>query len=90
MAHSKSAKKRIRQNARGRLRNRSTKSALRTTVKKFDAAVKQGDAEAAGEAFRKVQKKADATARKGIVHKKTAARLKSRLAARLNKTTSSE
>lgn len=85
MAHSKSAKKRIRQNAKERLRNRSTKSALRTTIKKFNAAVKKGEAESATAAYRAVQKKVDTTARKGIVHKGTAARVKSRLAARLNK-----
>jgi len=85
LAHSKSAKKRIRQNAKERLRNRSTKSALRTTIKKFNAALKTGEVESAAAAYKAVQKKVDTTARKGIVHKGTAARVKSRLAARLSK-----
>jgi len=84
LAHSRSAKKRIRQNAKQRLRNRSAKSALRTAIKKFRAAVKKGDAQSAAQAYRAAQKKVDTTARKGIIHKGTAARVKSRLAAKLN------
>lgn len=83
MAHSKSAKKRIRQNAAARLRNRSAKSALRTTIKKFQSAVKQNDSVAADAAYKDVQKKVDTNARKGVVHKGTAARIKSRLSAKL-------
>jgi small subunit ribosomal protein S20 len=79
LAHGKSAKKRIRQNAARRLRNRQAKSALRTTVKKLAAAA-AGDATAA---FRGVQKKLDQAVAKGIVRKGTADRMKSRLAARL-------
>lgn len=86
MPHSKSAKKRVRQNAADRLRNRSAKSTLRTTLKKFNAAVKQGDADAAGTAYKNAQKTVDSSARKGIVNKGTAARVKSRLAAQLKKT----
>ena len=83
MAHGKSAKKRIRQNATRKLRNRQAKSALRTTVKKFTGAARSGDAEAASAAFRGVQKKLDQTVSKGIMRAGTADRIKSRLAARL-------
>ena len=85
MPHSKSAKKRVRQNVADRLRNRSAKSALRTSIKKFKSAVKQGDTNAAGEMYKTVQQTVDGTARKGMVHKRTAARVKSRLAAELKK-----
>jgi len=84
LAHSKSAKKRIRQNARRRLRNRSARSALRTAIKKFRAAVTAGDADTARAAYLAVQKRADTVAGKGIIKKQTAARIKSRLAAKLN------
>ena len=80
MAHGKSAKKRVRQNAARRLHNRQAKSALRTTVKKFTTA---GDAAGATAAYRNVQKKLDQAVAKGIVRKGTADRMKSRLAARL-------
>ncbi len=82
MAHSKSAEKRIRQNATRRLANRSAKSSLRTATKKFDAAVKAGNAEAVKTACRDVQRKADRTAAKGVIDKRKAARIKSRLDAK--------
>lgn len=85
MAHSKSAKKRVRQASDRRLRNRSAKSALRTTIKKFDAAVESGNVEAAAAALKAVQKGADKTASKGILPKGNVDRVKARLAARLNK-----
>ena len=79
MAHSKQARKRIRQNVVQRLRNRGVKSSLRTAVKKFKATVETGDAEAIATAYGAVQKRADKTARKGVIAKGTAARMKSRL-----------
>ena len=84
MAHSKSARKRIRQNAKGRLRNRSAKSALRTSIKKLKAAVDKGETDAAAKLLKVVQKTADKTVGKGIVHRKTSARIKSRLARKVN------
>lgn len=83
MAHGKSAKKRIRQNAARRLRNRQAKSALRTTVKKLTVAAGGADAAVAAAAYHGVQKKLDQAVAKGIVRKGTADRVKSRLAARL-------
>ncbi|HUT28387.1 MAG TPA: 30S ribosomal protein S20 [Sedimentisphaerales bacterium] len=84
MAHSLSAKKRIRQNAKRRIINRARRSQVKTQVKRFEAAVAGGEVESASEQYRLVVKKLDKTAAGGTMHKKTAARKKSRLAARLN------
>ena len=84
MAHSLSAKKRIRQNTKARLRNRGDKSALRSAVKKLRAATESGKAEDARALFVAVQKRADAIARKGVIKPATVARMKSRLARRIN------
>lgn len=79
MPHSKQAAKRLKQNAKSRLNNRAAKSALRTAIKKFKKTVETGDSEAVAAAYKVVQKGADKTARKGIIAKGTAARMKSRL-----------
>ena len=87
MAHSLSAKKRIRQNAKHRLRNRADKSALKTQVKKFLTTAKQADSpEAVEKEFRQTQKNIDQLAAKRVLHKNTAARRKSQLARQLNST----
>ena len=84
MAHSLSAKKRVRQNAKSRATNRARKSQVKTQIKRFQDAVAGGDAEAASEQYRLVVKKLDKTAAGSTMHKKTAARKKSRLAKQLN------
>ena len=84
MAHSKSAEKRIRQNAARRLRNRGAKSAQRTSVKKVQVALAADDAEAAAKALHSAQKRIDSNVAKGIVRKRTASRIKSSLARKLN------
>ena len=84
MAHSLQAKKRARQNAKKRTINRARKSQVKTQIKHFEAAVSKGDAEAATEQLRLVTQKLDKTAAKSTMHKKTAARKKSRLAKKLN------
>lgn len=83
MAHSKSAKKRVRQSLKARASNRSNKAALRTTIKKFNTAVESGDAAAAQAAFKEVQKDIDKSASKRVLPKKRADRVKSRLAAKM-------
>ena len=80
MPNTRSASKRLRQDARRRLRNRKVKSALKTQTKKVVAAIDAGDAEAAQREFRVTARKLDKAVGKGIVHKRTAARQKSRLA----------
>lgn len=84
MAHSLSAKKRIRQNLTRRLRNRARKHMLKTQTKKFLASVAGGDVAQAEQQFRACARMFDKVAAKGTIHKKTAARHKSRLAAKLN------
>ncbi len=85
MPHLKSAFKRLRQNIKRRLRNRSAKSALKTQIKKFLSTIQTGDAGAASEQYRLTTKMLDKTAAKGIIRKGTAARKKSGLAQKLNK-----
>ena len=80
MAHTKSAKKRMRQNVKRRSQNRATKSMLRTLVKKVRQAVEVGDAAAAKSQLDVVAKRLDQAAAKGVIHKNAVARTKSRLA----------
>ena len=87
VAHSLSAKKRVRQNTKKRAINRARKSQVKTQVKHFEAAVSSGDFEAAKEQYRLVVSKLDKTAATSTMHKKTAARKKSRLAKKLNSLT---
>jgi len=85
VANIKSAKKRARQNPKRRLRNRMHKGAARTLVKKVRACIEAGDYENGMALFRQAQSKLDSVARKGIIKKNTAARLKRRLNAGLKK-----
>ena len=84
MAHSLQAKKRVRQNAKRKANNRARKSQIKTQIKHFETALDSGDAEAASKQYRLVVKKLDKTAATSTMHKKTAARKKSRLAKKLN------
>ena len=82
MANIKSQIKRNRQNEKRRQRNKAVRSELKTREKQ--AVVATGDEAAdADAAFRLAQKKIDEAAAKGILHKRTAARKKSRLAKRV-------
>lgn len=83
MPNIKSAKKRVKVIATKTARNKATKSALRTAVKKAYYAV-DTNADNKTEAVRLAIKKIDQAAAKGILHKHTAARSKSSLAKRLN------
>lgn len=89
MPHSASAKKRLRQNIRSRDRNRATKSAIKTSIRKVLEAISQQDIPAAREHFRTVVKKADRAASANTIHRNKAARIKSRLSARILKATQS-
>ena len=84
MAHSLSAKKRVRQNAKRRLINRARKSQIKTQIKHFEEALSSGDVAAANEQYQIVARGLDQTAATSTMHKRTAARKKSRLAKRLN------
>lgn len=83
MPHSASAKKRHRQSLRDRERNRAVKSTLKSSIRKVLDAASSGDAVAAKESLRGVAKTVDQAAAKGTIHRNRAARIKSRLSARL-------
>jgi len=80
MANIKSQIKRNRQNENQRMRNKSVNSNLKTSVKKVEVAVAAG--EPTDELLRAAQAKIDTAVSKGVLHKRTAARKKSRLAKR--------
>ena len=80
MANIKSQIKRNKQNEVRRERNKAVRTALKTSQKKVQAAIAEGDAEAAAAQAREASKALDKAASKGVVHKRTAARRKSRLA----------
>ncbi len=84
MPQSLSANKRVRQDEKLRLRNRAVKSAVKTQIRKFLGALEAGDAEAAAAEYRAAARALDKAASKGTLHKRTVARRKSRLAAKLN------
>jgi len=87
MANIKSQKKRNIQNEKRHQRNVATKSALKTSTKGVHAAAAAGDADAAKTAQLEAARALDKAASRGILHKKTAARRKSRLAKAANATT---
>lgn len=83
MAHSLSAKKRIRQNEKRRARNRWQLRTMRGALKDFLDKLAHGSAADAQTSFRAVSKALDKSAAKGTIHKNQAARRKSRLSKRL-------
>ena len=83
MPNIKSAKKRVLVIAKKTARNKAFNSALKTEIKKANAAV-EANADNKAEAVRVAIKKIDQAAAKGIMHKNTAARKKSALAKKLN------
>lgn len=87
MPNIKSAIKRAKTSEKRRLRNASRRSALRTAVKAVETAVANNDINAAREAFKLAAKKLDKAVTKGLLHKNTAARKKSRLAKKVNSLT---
>jgi small subunit ribosomal protein S20 len=84
VAHSLSAKKRIRQNVKRRARNRARKEVLKNQVKSFLGALTGQDVSKAKDEFRKTVQRLDKTAAKHTIHKNAASRKRSRLAKRLN------
>ena len=84
MAHSLSAKKRVRQNTKKRTISRARKSQVKTQIKRFETILSSGDTEAASEQYRLTAQKLDKIASTSTMHKKTAARKKSQLAKHLN------
>jgi small subunit ribosomal protein S20 len=84
VAHSLSAKKRVRQTLKRNARNRARKEVLKNDIKSFTAAITAHDAAKAGEALNKVVQRLDKISAKGTIHRNTAARKRSRLTLRLN------
>lgn len=84
MANIKSAIKRVKLNNIRTLRNKSVKTNIKTTMKKFETAVGSNDKDLALQAFKQAVKKIDAGVTKGVLHKNSAARRKSTLAKKFN------
>jgi small subunit ribosomal protein S20 len=78
LANSKQAIKRIRQNETVNAQNVTVKSAMRTAMKKAETAIANND-ENANALLKDAIQKLDKAANKGLIHKNTAARQKSRL-----------
>jgi small subunit ribosomal protein S20 len=85
MAHTKQSKKRIRQNERQKIRNKSRMSRVKTAVRSLEQGIAGGDKEAADKLYRTAASELDRAAKHNLVHRNAAARKKSRLAKRLAK-----
>ncbi len=84
MPNIKSAEKRVRQNVKRELRNRRNKSMLKTSIRRFEESLQSGDMEEAKVKLSAAVRQIDRAAARGVVHKNTAARKKSRLSRVLN------
>ncbi len=82
------AVKRVRADKKRRLHNIEIKSELKTLTKQFLASLKPGDGAKAKELYRNLVKRMDQASNKGILHKNTASRKKSRYALQLAKLSS--
>jgi small subunit ribosomal protein S20 len=85
MANHFSALKRARQTVKRSANNRSNTSRLRTELRKLRETLESGDAKQAKDAFGTTVSMIDKAVKKGVIHKNTAARYKSRLSARVAK-----
>ncbi len=83
MANIDSQLKRNRQTVKRKARNQAVRSELKTRTKAAVTAARSGDAESATDALRLAQQRIDSAVSKGVLHKRTAARQKSRLARRV-------
>ena len=83
MPNIKSAKKRVLVIEKKTMRNKAIKSALKTQIKKFHAAVEAGDKELATKLFPETVSAIDAAATKGVLHKNNANNRKAKLAKKL-------
>lgn len=79
MPNTPSSKKRLRQNEKLRLQNRTARSKVRSQIRRLRDAIKTGDGGQAQAEFRITQRKIDQAAAKNLIHKNTAARTKARL-----------
>ncbi len=84
MAHHKSAKKRIRQNERKRIRNRHIRTTLRSTLKRFEQTLEAQNTEELKGLLDKTISIVDKAASKGVIHKNKAARHVSQIRRKVN------
>ena len=84
MPNIKSAKKRVKVTKVKTLKNKMFKTMYKTTLKKFEAAIAEGDKAAAEVAYRNAVSVIDKAASKGIIHANNAARKKSSFTLKLN------
>jgi len=84
MPNHKPAEKRVRQNERRRLINRSNRARLRTSIKNLRSALKGGDANEVKTLLPQTVSEIDKAVQKGVLHRNAAARQKSRLTVRAN------
>lgn len=85
MANIKSSAKRVLVARVRTARNKADKSALKTSIKKFEAAAAESENKAAAEAaYKAAVKSVDRAVSKGLIHKNNAARKKSHMAAKFN------
>ena len=85
MPNIKSAKKRVRVNEAKAAQNKAAKSALKTDIKKFEAAVAEGNRSEADVAYKVAVKAVDKAAAKGLLHRNNAANKKSNMTIKLKK-----
>ena len=85
MPNIKSAKKRVLVAQAKAMQNKAAKSALKTQIKKFDAAVAEGNRSEADIPYKVAVKAMDQAAAKGLLHKNNAANKKSSMTIKLNK-----
>ena len=83
MAHSLSARKRVRQNEAARARNRWRLRTMREAIKTFRDKLAHGSVQEAADAMKACVRIVDRTAQKGVIHKNQAARRKSRMSSAL-------
>jgi len=84
LANIKSAEKRIRTTKKKTSINRSRKSEIKTYIKKFDAALEEGNVDEARELLKIIDKKLKRAAHKNVIHKNAASRKLSKLTRKLN------
>ena len=84
MANIKSSAKRVLVSRAYAVRNKADRSALKTSIKKFEAAAAESNRENAEVAYKAAVKSVDRAVSKGLIHKNNAAHKKSKMAAKLN------
>ncbi len=85
MPNIKSAKKRVLVTESKSARNKAAKSALKTEIKKFEAAVAEGNRSEADAAYKVAVKAVDKAAARGLLHRNNAANKKSKMTIKLSK-----